>query len=265
MNFFLNRLYSDYLMPSRLHEYEKLLVQAKDAGFHQMSVRDFHRSVCQGNLASDRILVHRHDIDSDLRTARKMFALELKHGARASYYFRLSTLDIGFMRDIEAAGSEASYHYEEIASFAKQRRLRCANAIRQRLPEIRTLFQDNYMRIRDRLGAPMATVAAHGDFANRKLKVLNDELLRNPELRQNCGIECEAYDDALMRRVDQYISDKPYPVFYRPVSPFAVLDRVQRLYLLTHPVQWETNWIENTRCNMLRLSEELAWRTWIFC
>jgi hypothetical protein len=81
------------------------------------------------------VLVHRHDIDSDLRTARKMFALEVKHGVQASYYFRLSTLDYGFMRDIEAAGGEASYHYEEVATYAKRHRLRpprrCASASRK--------------------------------------------------------------------------------------------------------------------------------------
>mgnify|MGYP006145381963 CR=1 FL=1 len=64
------------------------------------------------------VLVHRHDIDTDLPTARRMFALEQKHGVRASYYFRLSTLDFGLMRDIERYGSEASYHYEEIATYA---------------------------------------------------------------------------------------------------------------------------------------------------
>jgi hypothetical protein len=26
-------------------------------------------------------------------------------------------------------------------------------------------------------------------------------------------------------------------------------------------VQWETNWLESTRCNLVRLAEELVWRT----
>jgi hypothetical protein len=261
MKFLINRFYSDYLMPSRLREYEKLLIQAKDAGFRQLSARAFYRAISRESLESGKVLVHRHDIDSDLRTARKMFALESRHGVRASYYFRLSTLDYGFMREIEAAGSEASYHYEEIATFAKKHKLRSAADVREHLPEIRALFLENYTRIRDQLGAPLATVAAHGDFANRKLKVINHELLSDPALRQRCGIECEAYDEGLMRHFDQYISDKPYPVFYHPVSPFDALDRHQRIYLLTHPVQWETNWVENTRCNVVRLAEELAWHT----
>lgn len=255
------RLYSDYLMPSRLREYEALLVKAAQAGYRQMSVRAFYRAIRQGSAGLDRVLVHRHDIDSDLRTARKMFDLEVKHGVGASYYFRLSTLDYGFMHAIEAAGSEASYHYEEVATFAKRHRLRRSDDVRARFPEIRELFVRNFTRIREQFGLPMTTVASHGDFANRRLQVINHELLRDPELRRRCGIECESYDLDLLRHFDLYISDRPYPVYYYPLSPFDALGRHQRICLLTHPIQWETNWLENTRCNVLRLAEELAWRT----
>ncbi|QJE02878.1 hypothetical protein HH212_25135 [Massilia forsythiae] len=261
MKTLLNRVYSDYLMPSRLCEYEALLVQARQSGYRQLSVRDFHRAIRQEGSDTGKVVVHRHDIDSDLRTARKMFALEVKHGVRASYYFRLSTLDYGFMRAIEAAGSEASYHYEEVATFAKRHRLRCGSQVRERFPEIREMFVHNYQRIRDDLGTPLATVASHGDFANRRLKVINHELLRDPDLRRRCGIECESYDSELLRHFDLYISDRPYPVFYFPLSPFEALGRHQRICFLTHPLQWETNWVDTTRCNMVRLAEELAWRT----
>jgi hypothetical protein len=261
LNPLINRLYADYLMPSRLGEYEKLLVAANRAGYRQLWVRDFSRAVHGAGSGPARVLVHRHDIDSDVRTARKMFALEIRHGVRASYYFRLSTLDIGFMRDIEAAGSEASYHYEEVATYAKQYRMRRGCEVRQRFPEIRALFERNFAHIAERLGLPMATVASHGDFANRRLKVINHELLRDPGLRRRCGIECESYDNELLRHFDVYISDRPYPVFYYPVSPFDAIGRHARICFLTHPVQWETNWIESTRCNMVRLAEELVWHT----
>jgi hypothetical protein len=260
MKTLINRLYADYLMPSRLAEYEELLIKAGQGGYRQLSVRSFHRAVRVG-ADPGKVLVHRHDIDSDLRTARKMFALEIKHGAQASYYFRLSTLDFGFMRDIEAAGGEASYHYEEVATYAKRHHLRHAEEVRHRFPEIRELFARNFTRIREQLGMPMETVASHGDFANRRLKVINHELLRDDALRRRCGIECESYDTELLRHFDLYISDRPYPVYYYPVSPFAALGQHQRICFLTHPVQWETNWLENTRCNMVRLAEELAWHT----
>lgn len=255
----LNRLYADYLMPSRLGEYEAILRQAHDLGYAQLSVRDFFRAKTQGE-APARTLVHRHDIDSDLRTARKLFMVESRHAIHATYYFRLCTLDLEFMRDIEAAGSEASYHYEEVATFAKQHRVRKADTLRQRFPEIRQQFTRNFDSIAEGLGKPLATVASHGDFANRRLNVINHELLQDPALRARCGIECEAYDEALLRHVDMYISDRKYPVYYRPVSPFDALGRSQHIMFLTHPVQWETNWVDNTRCNARRLIEELAWR-----
>jgi len=268
----LNRLYADYFMPTRLGEYGALLKEARDRGYAQIPVRSFFRQLAAPSAAASaaasrladgmpgKVLVHRHDIDSDLRTARKMFELEARHGVNASYYFRLSTLDFGFMREIEAAGSEASYHYEEVADFAKRNRIRCAKLIRQRFPEIRELFVRNFNSIRERLGLQMVTVASHGDFANRRLNVINHELLRDPELRRRCGIECESYDNELLRHFDMYISDRSYPHFYYPMSPFDAIERHDRICFLTHPVQWETNWIENTRCNVRRLAEEIAWR-----
>jgi hypothetical protein len=256
----LNRLYADYLMPSRLGEYESILRQAKSLGYAQLPVRAYFRALAEPGKVPERVLVHRHDIDSDLRTAKKMFAVEARHGVKATYYFRLSTLDFGFMREIEAAGGEASYHYEEAADFAKRNRIRDAQALRLRFPEIREQFIRNFDSIATCLGMPLATVASHGDFANRKLNVINHELLRDPALRQRCGIECEAYDDALLRNIDMYISDRKYPVYYRPMSPFDALGCHKRILFLTHPVQWETNWVDNTRCNARRLVEELAWR-----
>jgi hypothetical protein len=254
MNRFLHRVYADYLMPSRLSDYEGLLVSAKNAGYAQTSIRSFFRGV-----KTNRVLVHRHDIDSDVRTARKMFALECRHDVNASYYFRLQTLDFGFMREIEAAGSEASYHYEEIADFAKVHKLRDPREIRRHFPALRDRFALNVARISTTLGTPLVTVASHGDFANRKLNMINHELLADKQLRKRCGIECETYDETLLNQFDMYISDRKYPVYYKPISPVAALGQYRRICLLTHPVQWETNWIDTTRCNLRRLYEEFRW------
>lgn len=253
MNSLLNRFYGDYLMPSRLGQYESLLRQAQDAGYAQQSVRAFMAA------PAERALVHRHDIDSDLRTARKMFAIETRLGVQASYYFRLSTLDRGFMRAIDAYGSEASYHYEEAADFAKERRIRDGAELRRHFPTLRARFVDNFSRVEQLLGAKLTTVASHGDFANRRLHVINHELLQDAAVRAACGIEWEAYDAELLARFDIYISDKPHPRYYEPVSPFTALGRHRRICLLTHPVQWETNWRANTAGNLRRLYEELTW------
>lgn len=259
MKKFFDRLYADYLMPSRMGEYGALLAAAVDAGYTQTSVRNFYRAMCDGTPPT-RVLVHRHDIDSDVRTARKMFAVEAQLGVKASYYFRLSTLDYGFMREIEASGSEASYHFEEVADYAKRHRIREADELRQHFSLIKEQFVYNFMQICERLGTPLATVSSHGDFVNRRLRIINHELLRDAALRARCGIECETYDQQLLSGFDLYISDRKPPVYYTPTSPFEALGAHDCIYLLTHPVQWETNWLESTRCNLRRALEELAWR-----
>ncbi|SHH02561.1 hypothetical protein [Massilia sp. CF038] len=253
----INRMYSDYLMPSRLGYYDTLVRTAKERGYDQLSLREF---LCPPPAEGRGLsLVHRHDIDSDVRTAAKMFAIEVRHGITASYYFRLSTLDFGLMREIDAYGSEASYHFEEVADFAKRHHIHDPDVLRSRFPAIRVQFRQNLQRIERTLKRKLVTVASHGDFANRRLAVINNEILLDPEFRARCGIACEAYDDDLLRQFDVSISDRPHPVYFHPLDPLAALGRYRSICLLTHPVQWETNWRESTRCNVRRLVEGLAW------
>jgi hypothetical protein len=255
----LRRIYSDYGMPSRLCMHEKLIRAAQEAGFAQTSVRDYFDMVRSGHAASSKVIVHRHDIDTDLRTTRKLFEIEQKHGIRASYYFRLSTLDFGLMREIEQYGSEAGYHYEELASFAKRNKIKDPALVRERLPEIRDAFRKNFYWLEQQLGTKIRTVAGHGDFANRRLKVNNTEILADQQLREACGIECEAYDRDLLDHIDMYIADRPPPQYYVPTSPLNVIGVHHRICLVTHPRQVETNWKENTKDNLFRFYEAVTW------
>ncbi|UUZ49380.1 hypothetical protein LP420_03165 [Massilia sp. B-10] len=63
----------------------------------------------------------------------------------------------------------------------------------------------------------------------------------------------------MLRQFDLYISDRPPPVYFQPLDPASALRRYRCICLLTHPVQWETNWRASTRCNLRRLIEGLAW------
>jgi hypothetical protein len=259
MNTMLNRLYCDYLKPSQLAAYEEVVCAAHKEGYTQTSVRGYFDLVREGRCPPDKVIVHRHDIDTDLRTTRKMFEIEKKHGIKSSFYFRLSTLDFNLMREIEAYGSEASYHYEELATYAKKNKIKDPTVLRDRMPEIRSDFIANFSRIEQRLGKKMRTVASHGDFANRRLKVNNTEILDDPRLRDACGIGCEAYDRALLDHIDIYIADRPAPQYYHPAPPFDAIRAHRRICLVTHPRQVETNWKENTKDNLSRFYQGLAW------
>jgi hypothetical protein len=255
----LRRIYSDYGMPSRLCMHEQLIRTAQDAGFIQTSVRDFLDCARTGQATASKFIVHRHDIDTDLRTTRKLFEMEKKYGIKASYYFRLSTLDFALMREIEDYGSEASYHFEEVATFAKKNRIKDPAVVRDLLPEIRQAFRRNFDWLEQQLGKKLRTVASHGDFANRRLKVSNTEILADERLREECGIECEAYDRGLLEHIDMYIVDRPPPQYYWPTSPMDVVALNRNICLVTHPRQFETNWKENTKDNLFRVYEAVTW------
>lgn len=260
MNNFINRVYGNYLMPSRLQHYEELLRRGIDAGYRQTSIRAFFRSMADADFSERKVIVHRHDVDSDIRTARKIFAIEKKNGVHSTFYFRLSTLDFPFMREINDYGSEASYHYEEIATFAKKNNIRSAAQINARLSDIRRDFRHNFDYIQERLSYKLSTVASHGDFVNRQLAIPNTEVLNDGELRRHCGIECESYDRALLEKFDIYITDRPHPEYFHPISPINAIDFHKKICILTHPMQWETNWLENTRSNSIRFYEGLLWK-----
>ena len=256
---FRNRLFSDYFMPSRLREYEDLVVSIKDAGYLQTSVISAWSTIISlGNLEST--FVHRHDVDTDVSTAKKMFHIERKHGVYSTYYFRLTTLDVGFMREIEEYGSEASYHFEELATHAKKFHIKSPEILLDKIDLIRKEFSHNLERIRIMTGLPCQSVASHGDFANRKLGLVNQLILDDKDFRKKCNIKIESYDNDLMKFFDSRISDRPYPDFWYPESPLSAMSRnLNNILLLSHPRQWQSNFLANSRESIVRAYEGIRW------
>lgn len=159
------------------------------------------------------------------------------------------------MKEINSFGSEASYHYEEIATYCKRFRIRNKEQVIQNLPEIKEMFRKNFKFVEARLGYKLQTVASHGDFVNRKLKIANHFFLQQ-DLRDELKIVAEAYDTAITSHYSVTVSDKPYPVYFSPVSPMEILEQNYHvIYLITHPRHWRTNIIVNTKDNLLRIKE----------
>jgi hypothetical protein len=204
-------------------------------------------------------LILRHDVDTDPRTAAEMFDLERKLGAQSTYYFRLSTVDVPLMHKIEGAGSEASYHYEELASAIKATGATAADVPRI-VGKARRQFSRNLLALRARTGLPMTTVAAHGDFVNRRLGFSNAILLDDEELRVALRIEHEAYDMALQDRLDARISDGQPPPRWIGGHPLKAVHQGQRIiYLLVHPRWWKARIRANAKDDWVRLVEGLAY------
>lgn len=254
-----NRIYSDYFMKSRLSYYDHIISEFLSRDYLHMTVRDFYLAAGHGKLDGQRIFVHRHDIDTDVSTARKLFEIEKKHGVKATYYFRLSTLDFDFMREIDDYGSEVGYHFEELAAFCKKNHIKEPDVAMQQIEKIRKVFQNNFCRIESKFGRKISTVCSHGDFVNRALKLKNHEMTNSEELRDKLGILCEAYDDIFMTNLDVYVSDQPYPGNFSPRDIMSCIDQERRICLLTHPRHWRVNVKVNTFDNLKRLIEGILW------
>lgn len=252
------RFVANYVTKLGLREYEKLLMEAKKRGYQIISLGEFYNKISAAGQMRDKCFLNRHDIDIDLKTARKMFQIEKKMDITSTFYFRLSTLDISFMQEVKNYGSEVGYHFEEIASFAKEHKLKNKDELKSSLSEIRKLFLKNLNMIEASVGFKICSVASHGDFVNRSLGYATTEII-DETLKRKAGIEFEAYE--LLSYFDKYLSDAPYPEFWRRGSPFAAMkEGTWVICLLTHPSHWERNFWANTKANFKRVTEEIAWK-----
>ncbi len=254
------RIYGDYLMKNRFGLYRNILESAIAKGYEHLSMIQFYHSIKEGKLTSDKkIFIHRHDIDTDRKGAAIFFEIEKSLHINSSYYFRLSTLDIPLMKEINSYGSEASYHYEEIATYCKRKGILKPEQLSQHLKTIREDFKKNFTTVENKLGYKLHTVASHGDFVNRKLKVANHFLLQQ-DIRDELGIVAEAYDPVFTENYSIKISDKEAPVYFAPIHP---LDAIEKQYpvicLLTHPRQWRSHVITNTKDNLQRIKEGIVY------
>ena len=254
-----DRIYADFLMPSRLGAYRGLLESALAADYEIVSVEHMWSIIAADSLDPARcVFVLRHDIDTDPATAAAMWAIDRDLGVESSYFFRLSTLDPALMADIAAGGSQASYHYEELATVAKLRRLRSGSDAIAHLPEARDRFQRNLSRLREITGLPMRVVASHGDFVNRALKSPNWLILDDPAFRHQVDVELETYDEALLRHLPSRYTDVLHPEYWSPGDPTEAIHRREpTIQVLVHPRSWRAARATNARDDLRRLAEGL--------
>ena len=161
------------------------------------------------------------------------------------------------MRELAEAGHEIGYHYEELATVAKERGVNGRDRVDGILGEARERFVRNLTMLRERTGLPIRTAASHGDFANRALGVSNTLLLADRAVRERAGIDFEAYDPDIEEGLGFRTIDTPYPHYWRQGKDPAEAIRagLGPILVLTHPRQWGRNWYWNAREDLKRLGE----------
>jgi hypothetical protein len=260
----ISRLYyhvwQSMLMGSRIHLYRALLGFLAETGYCFRTMSEFAVGADRRDPDSSPVCLLRNDVDSDPAGAALMFASDRAAGARATYFFRLSTLDTALAREIAASGGEVGYHFEEIATVAKRLGLRSRQQVDAHMDLVRQEFRENIRRFATIMGIIPRVVAAHGDFVNRHIGVPNDYLL-DPELMNELGIVVDAYDPRVHANLRARFSDWPAPQWWNPADPIVSLqDRPATISILVHPRQWTCNPLLNLRLDALRLGEEVGWR-----
>jgi hypothetical protein len=239
-------------LPSRLREYELLLALALTAGYETLPLGEF----AARDAIPDRVLLLRHDIDSDLATAARMWRIEQRLGVRGTWFFRLSTWDDALIAEIASGGCEVGYHYEELATLALRHGARSREAALALLGEARDLLRVNTAAVRRRSGLPLTTFASHGDFANRRTGVANTVLLDDPGLRAELDVRAEAYDESVTSRFDARASDRGYPQLWVPADPAEALRAgAGVIEILVHTRPWGAARRANARLDLARLRD----------
>jgi len=278
-----NRARADVLLADRRGEYEAILNRLRAEGFTSLTLRELALLYRGKGSMPKRLVVLRHDIDTDPDYALVWLALEQKYGFTASYYFRHRTADVELMQHIERHGSEASYHFEELATVARRHGLWDGPVTDSILTEARCEFEHNFCALRAKSMLPLQTVASHGDFVNRRLGITNCAILECDELRTRLGIIAEAYDRGIVELFDARISDTMGSQRWRwssiasssrangtvlgdgscPDPSRLIENGALVLQILTHPRHWRANIICNLSEDFDRLLMGcLAWAGW---
>jgi hypothetical protein len=248
------RIYRDYLQRERLDELRALMARAVELGYEPMTLSAF----AERDGAADRVLLLRHDVDSDVARARRIWEIERELGVVGSYFFRRSTWDVAFMHELSAGGCEVGYHYEELATLIKRRGARSPAEARALIEPARDALRASLAELRAHSRLALDVLASHGDFANRALDVANVELLKDAQFRAAIGVRLEAYD--VEDRVDVRCFDAG-PDGWKPVDPARALARgAPVVELLLHPRAWGAAPVINARLDVERAVDGALYR-----
>ncbi len=253
------RLKSD-LFKKDINEYEKLLNALIINRFQLVSLKNaFHKLPCL-----DLTAALRHDVDiNDLRGNQLFFKIEQKLDAKATYYFRLCTVDkhSSFIKELLLAGFEVGYHFEEPANYMKKNQIKSLSELKNKKKLIQDLISKNIRKFEKKINNPVYSISSHGDWINRKYNFCNWEFIDDEFLKKN-NLEFEAYQPSFLNNFDRYISDTgPLDQKWRNnIDIHKSLEYEDKsICMLTHERSFNTNLLAIWESNLIVLIEKITY------
>jgi len=223
------------VLPLDQHSYQDFLDEILRLGYQPIRVMDYFNQV----PITDKTIVLRHDVDISALYALKMAEIEHAKGIQSTYYFRWCTVDPQIIKTVRAMGHEVGLHYETLATYAEEHRLKSAQEITPAVTEeLRKRLKYELEEFKRQFGEDLYTISSHGADQNIKLGVTNYQAVMKGQNPHDYGIIGDAYEEKIIKRFS-YMSDAggiwepfPYPQLEKGSGPF---------YILIHPVHWKSS------------------------
>lgn len=205
-----------------LKNYERCIFESVEKGYTFSTIRDFYNS-----QNPEKIIIKRHDVDTQIDVALKMSEIENKYDVKSTYFFRLHSKGYNFftlenirkVKKISKMGHEIGLHYESDFYILNKK-----NILKSIDAEIALI--EHYLE------EDIVSICPH-EPTRTKSFFIEDAKKYN-----------QAYDQVILKK-NKYISDSSCR--WRDGSFYENIQQdVQKLYILTHPYWWyEETPIEN--------------------
>jgi hypothetical protein len=222
-----------------------LIVEAIGAGYGLVSLETWLRAP---EVAGERQLVMRHDVDQHPRSALTMAAIEARHGVLSTWYFRWRTAHAEVIARLREQGHAVGLHYETLSRTVLERDI-VGEITPELVEECRGILRDEIAAFDERFG-PIRSVCPHGD--SRVPGVRNALLLKGQDWARY-GVEHDGNEAMHGRRLAYWLTDRARAEgsWVDGVDPAALFSAGRTPILcVTHPNNWVSGsalWLDRIR------------------
>lgn len=225
------------LARARWSEYGALLETALANGYRVLGVEQW---LTAGAPTGDGpLLVLRHDVDQQPRSALAMARVERGLGIGSAWYFRWRTADAGTIARLRQDGDAVGFHYETLSRLALERGARGEAAIAALVPEARRLLTEEIATF-NRLHGAVRTICPHGDS---RAPLARNAILVGPDDAPALGVEHDVNEAMRARGLAHWLTDRTrgeggWAAGPRPAELLA--ERRSPLLCVVHPNNWSS-------------------------